>query len=773
MKLRIIFLSLVFYPLFSIAQVAMGGWSSHYAYNQTDKVEQTTSKIFAVADGSLFSVDKDGNSLTTYSKVDGLTDFSISDIKYNETLGVLLIAYEDGNIDLLSSDAIANIPDIKEKTTTASKTPNDIFFNNEYTYISNGIGIVVVNLKKKEVTDTYILGNNSTMVPVKSTTIFGDSIYALTASGMYVGYKGNKLLADYGNWQYRSNLPLTSSNNAKLMLFNSKLYLLKESGAVYSSNDAVNWTLFDNTQSYTGMKISDNNLLLYTSTSVLKYNSSLVQQLSSGIKKCNDVIYNSAQSAYWIASDSTGLVKTKNDSIIERYKPEGPATNKIFTLAYQEGRLFALSGGNWDIQDDSRTGAVMIYENDEWKNITKKNIYPSTKKNFIALTKIAVDKSDKTHFFISSYRDGLYEFKNDSVATRYYSDNSLLTTRFSDDYYGTQPIGFDNNNNLWIAQSESPKLKVLINDGTWVTNQYSELTSPRCNGYDKLLITSNNYKWFNLCRSTQDGGLFVLDDNNNPASVSNHQTKYFSSVTDQDGNSVSINPVYCFAKDSDENVWIGGSNGPIVFKNTSDIFNSDYTVERPKIPRNDGTDYADYLLEGQNIKTIAVDPANRKWIGTTGSGAYLMSSDGITTIKHFTAENSPLPSDVILSIGINNLTGEVFFATDLGLISYKSDATSGGENYASLSIYPNPVRENFTGIITINGLMDNSTIKITDAAGNLIYQTKSNGGIATWNGKNANGKKVSSGVYFVMGANASETNKDNVKTAIGKILIIK
>lgn len=132
-----------------------------------------------------------------------------------------------------------------------------------------------------------------------------------------------------------------------------------------------------------------------------------------------------------------------------------------------------------------------------------------------------------------------------------------------------------------------------------------------------------------------------------------------------------------------------------------------------------------------------------------------------------------MPSDVILSIGINNLTGEVFFATDLGLISYKSDATSGGENYASLSIYPNPVRENFTGIITINGLMDNSTIKITDAAGNLIYQTKSNGGIATWNGKNANGKKVSSGVYFVMGANASETNKDNVKTAIGKILIIK
>jgi hypothetical protein len=773
MKLKIALLSVAFFPLLSLAQVAMGGWSSHFAYNQTDEVEQSASKIFAVADGALFSVGKEDNSLETYSKIDGLNDFSISKIKYNETLGALLIAYEDGNIDLLSSDGVSNIPDIKDKNVTASKIVNDILFVNEYAYVSNGIGIVVVNLKKKEITDTYIVGNNSTMVPIKSVAMLGDSIYAVAATGMYVASASNKFLADYGNWKYRSNIPLPSTGNTQLVVFNNKIYLLKSSGAVYSSSDAVNWTLFDNSQTYLGIKVSDSNLLLNAAKSVVKYNQSLVQESFSDTTT-NDVIYNSSQSAYWIAADSAGLVKVVNGAITETFRPEGPATNKIFTLQFQGTRLFALSGGPWDIDDYSRPGAVMIYENSSWKNIIRKDVYPYTQKNFFTLAKIGIDKSDQTHFFVSTYHDGLYEFKNDLFAKLYDNTNSLLTNVSSKGVdYALHAVGYDNNNYLWMAQDlATNSILALKTDGTWISNNYSKLTSHNY-GFDDILVSGNNFKWFNAARSSQNGGLFVLNDNNDPSDVDNHVSTFFSSVTDQDGNVISINPVYCMARDSDDDVWIGGANGPIVFQNIANVFNSGYTVQRPKIPRNDGTDYADYLLTGQKIRAIVVDPANRKWIGTSGSGAYLMSSDGLTTIQHFTAENSPLLSDNVLCIAINSSTGEVFFGTDLGLVSYKSDASSGGADYSNISVYPNPVRESYTGTITINGLMSNSTVKITDTNGNLIYQTKSNGGTATWNGQNTAGKRVNTGVYFIMGSNASESNTSDVKTAIGKILIIK
>jgi hypothetical protein len=772
MKLRIALLSIAFFPILSMAQIAMGGWRSHFAYNQTNKVEQTASKIFAVADGSLFSVNKEDNSVETYSKIEGLNGFSISNIKYNETLGVLLIAYEDGNIDLLSSDGVSNIPDIKEKNVTASKTPRDIFFVNEYAYISNGIGVVVVNLKKKEIADTYVVGNNGKKVPILSTTILGDSIYAIDSTGIHVALKSNKFLADYENWKYRTNTPLPSAVNLQLVTFNNNLYLLKSSGAVYSSSDGLNWSLFNNSQKYQGIRVSDNNLLLYASKNVARYNQNLAQESFSDTTT-NDVIYNSSASAYWIAADSAGLVKVMNGTITQIFKPEGPATNKIFTLEYQGNRLFALSGGPWDTGDDSRAGAIMIYENNNWKNIIKKDIYPSAKKNFLELTKIAIDKTDKTHFYVSSYRDGLYEFKNDMFKKRYNQDNSLLQSVFpGDDYYCVHAVGYDNNNNLWMAQDFIvSSIKIIKNDGTWIKNQYSALTGYN-NGFDKILVTDNNFKWFNSPRSST-GGLFVLNDNNNPSDVDTHTSKFFTSVIDQDGNEISIKPINCMVKDSDNNVWIGGANGPIIFQNINNVFNSDYTVSRPKISRNDGSDYADYLLEGQTIKAITVDGANRKWIATAGSGVYLMSSDGLTTIRHFTAENSPLLSNVVLCISINGATGEVFFGTEFGLISYMNDASQGEADYSNISIYPNPVRETYTGVITISGLMSNSTVKITDASGNLIYQTKSNGGTATWNGQNISGKRVNSGVYFIMGSNASDTNKDNIKTAIGKILIIK
>jgi len=785
MKLKIALLSIAFFPLLSIAQVAMGGWRSHFAYNQTDEVEQSSSKIFAVADGALFSVNKEDNSVETYSKIDGLNDLSISKIKYNETLGTLMIAYADGNIDLLSSDGISNISDIKEKSVTASKAAYDILFVNEYAYISNGIGIVVVNLKKKEIMDTYVVGNNSTMVPIKSVAMLGDSIYAIAATGMYVASASNKFLADYENWKYRTNIPLPSVVNSGLVVFNNKLYLLKSSGAVYFSSDAVNWTLFDNSQNYLGIKVSDNNLLLNAAKSVVKYNQNLVQESFSDTTT-NDVIYDSNHSAYWIAADSAGLLKVVNGVTAQTFKPDGPTSNNIINIKYENERVFAIPGAPWDnsIYSGTIPGAVMIYENNSWKNIINKDVKPYTNVDFMALTYIAADKSDKTHFYVSTWGEGLYEFRNDAFYKRYNYTNSTieyapptypdLVQKHPDLNQFLDGVCFDKNNNLWMSNGlVSSSIKILQSDGTWSQLSYPYLANRE--SFDKIIATQNNFKWLCLPHSSSSwpGGLYVLDDKGITTSISTHSYRYFPSVTDQDGNAISVQPTYCLVEDSSQNVWIGTDKGPIVFENVNNVFNSDYTVLRPKIPRNDGTDYADYLLEGTKINAIAVDGANRKWIGAGSSGVFLMSSDGLTTIHHFTAENSPLLSNSVLSIAVNNKTGEVFFATDKGLVSYLSDASEAQSSYSKISAYPNPVRENFSGVVTITGLMDQTTVKITDTAGNLIYTTKSNGGTATWNCHNAKGEKVGTGIYFVMASNATDSNTSDVNTAITKILIIK
>lgn len=766
---------MAFLPLVAMSQLSMGSWKTYFSYNLVSQVEQTPSKIFGVSDGALFSVEKADNSIQTYSKLNGLHDFSISKVKYHSQLGLLIVTYADGNIDLMSPDGTYNMPEIKNSSASVDKNANDILLVNNYAYISCGIGIVKINLKKREITDTYVIGANSTMIALKSTAIFGDSIYTISKDAIYSALASSPVLANYSYWHEKETFPETTQNNVLLLTFGNKLFLLKASGSVYSTLDGVNWTLFDNSQTYTGMKVSGDRLLLYGNNGIKSYNQNFETETYSGFV-CSDVLFDNSTSAYWEALGSSGLVKMQNGTVLEQYKPDGPATNKIFTLKYQLGRLYALSGARWDIYDDQVAGALMIYDESTWRNFTKNEIYPLTGKNFIGITNIAVDKNDPTHYYVSSSREGLYEFRENVFYQRFNYSNSGISSccgNNPDDYQDIDGLCLDHKNNLWMTNDVvSTTVVVMLNDGTWVKNQYAPISGKYC--FDKIIETKNYFKWMNLPHLTSSpGGLFVLDDKSAPANVSSHQYRFFPTVEDQDGNNISVDPINCMAEDQDGVVWVGSDHGPLLFQNISYVFNTNYTVYRPKIPRNDGTDYADYLLDGQKILSITVDGGNRKWIGTDGSGVYLMSPDGLTTIRHFTTDNSPLLSDKVWSIAINSKTGEVFFATDMGLVSYKSDATEASSSYDKISVYPNPVRPDFTGVITITGLEKNTVAKITDANGNLVYQAKSNGGIVTWDGLDASGRKAPAGVYFVLCSSISEYDSEMVDTTVGKFMIIR
>ena len=319
----------------------------------------------------------------------------------------------------------------------------------------------------------------------------------------------------------------------------------------------------------------------------------------------------------------------------------------------------------------------------------------------------------------------------------------------------------------------SSGIKVLLSNGSWTQLNYPCTTNKATIGQITISNQNPNQKWINLVRYTP--GISIFDDNGTITDQSDDKSVFIYPFTypEQDNNGqtklVSTYPtlIYNIVQDKKGVMWVGTDLGPFLFSNLSNVYNSDYTCSRVKIPRNDSTNLADYLLVGENILSIAIDGANRKWIGTKSSGVYLMSENGQQTIQHFTLSNSPLLSNNVMSIAINPVTGEVFFGTDQGIVSYQSDANQAASTFGEVYAYPNPVRQGYSGVVTITGLMENTQVKITDITGNLICETVSNGSLATWDCKDVHGRKVSTGIYLAICANA-----DGTQSTITKILVI-
>jgi hypothetical protein len=305
----------------------------------------------------------------------------------------------------------------------------------------------------------------------------------------------------------------------------------------------------------------------------------------------------------------------------------------------------------------------------------------------------------------------------------------------------------------------------LKKDGTWKVLDSPSLYNLTL-GEILILNQNNNYKW--LMNHRRGVVLSVIDDNGTIDDTSDDRYVRYTSIPIQDDErNISVNLFYSIVQDKSGVVWLGTDKGPFLFNNPTNAFNPDFSMSRVKIPRNDGTNLADYLLENENILTMKIDGANRKWIGTQNTGVYLMSENGQETIYHFTTQNSPLLSNHILSIDIHPKTGEVFIGTGLGLVSFQSDAAEAGNVFKNVHVYPNPVREAYSGVITITGLVEKTNVKITDVAGNLVSETTSNGSIATWDGKNKFGQKVSTGVYL-----AICVSPDGEQSTTAKILVI-
>ncbi len=748
------------------AQLAMGKWRTHFSYNATNHITQSENTVFAISNGALFSANKEDENITTYSKLSRLNDVNAHWIDYNTKTKKLLIAYSNGNIDILSEAGIKNIPDLFNKPMSASKKINHSFFYNNTAYLSCSFGIIALNTERNEITDTYYIGPNGSELEIQNTIVLDGTIYALAPTAIYTAKANEPNLVNYQYWTTMSNIP---GNGAlkKVVDFNGQMVLHRDN-KLYIYNTNTGWSNLASGVNVDKVFSSNNKLFVYTSpTQSYIINTNLNIEPFLNLGEVKDATYDSNTNLWWLAANDKGILAVENNQTQPKsYLPEGPKANTAWSMTFSGNKLFVVPGGRW-LAQYGLTGEVMIFENEKWTNINTDTITTATGYKPLDFMAVAVDPKDDDHFFVSAYGRGLYEFKDNKFHKWFNTSNSPLETVVPSDPYNytrIEGIIFDKDGNLLVVHSGTNKPIKIFGNSQWNELTYSE---GRINILNEIIISNQNpnQKWINSPR--YGAGIFVYDDKGTTLDQKGDDSKFFTSFNDTEGNSIAPAHFHCIAQDPNGVIWAGTSQGPLLFFNTSKVFEPGFTCTRIKIPRNDGTNLADYLLETEQIKAIAIDGANRKWLGTESSGIFLMSENGQETLRHFTTANSPLPSNNITSIKISPKTGEVFIGTSQGLISYQSDASIADSTFNDVHAYPNPVREDFAGQITITGLVTNTHVKITDINGNLIYQTKSNGSIATWDGKTSEGKKVKTGIYLAICA-----NEDGTQSAITKIMVI-
>ncbi len=633
----------------------------------------------------------------------------------------------------------------------------------------------------------------------------GDDLFVMANNGLYQYNKTDQSIVTYDKTNGLNDVYITlirwcpQVKRLVVVYDNANIDLVETNGNVINISDIY-------TKSITGGKtihnITIHNQYAYLSTDygISKVNVKNVEisesymlgfTVNAVVIEGNTIYAKSDDNGVWKAAMSANLIDpanwtqtsdypsfeedlkdyNNNIELVKTLSPGGPTYNKFYESKFYNGKLYSTGGTFLPGQrQDNNPGIVQIFDGTNW-TVYPTDINETTGYNYEDINCIDIDPTDNNHVMIGG-RCGLYEFQNGTLKAYYNKSNSPLRpvgsegNYLSDDYTLVNGIKYDQQGNLWVTNSltDGVNLLTLNKDGQWTSHTKSELYYEKTTtmpALRRLMFDSRGWMWF------------VNSHYFSPSILCYHpstdQIIKYSSFTNQDGTTYSSCYPYDITEDNSGNIWIATNRGPFYIK-SDEVGKSNATIYQEKVPRNDGTNLADYLLAGIFCNTIAVDGGGRKWIGTNGMGAFLISEDNYTQVQHFTIDNSPILSNNIDDIVINQQSGEVFFLTDKGLCSYVSDAIESQKEMSKETVwaYPNPVNPNYNGLITVVGLTENADVKILAANGALIAQGRSNGGIFTWDGNDMNGQRVASGVYMVATA-----TKDGNKGTVCKIAIVR
>jgi len=779
------YIYLIFTALLSftaVAQPAIGGFYAHMALHSFYSVAADDANVYATTENGLMILDKttlkgDNAELSTWSKVDGLSDIDIVKIYHENSHNSLIVCYNNGNIDVIRNGRLVNIRDVKDKSLTASKRLQVCREIDGNLYLVYPFGIVILDMSELVVKDTWFTKQDNTQYTPTDIAHDGQKIYISTTEGMFRISKSSPMVNDFSQWERVNdwNVPFLSK-------VSDRIFAIKVPGESDEGGLDSLFVLRDDWE-FAGKAYTAVRHMMSQQDTLLVCNWDAVELLDENAERLFYASWyqgvghhpNAAEAvldghSIWAADRSLGLVQYDMTYYSYHFfNAGGPHANYVERVTSLNGVVAAVHGtrrASTAFAPGYRFPALSWYQNLDWQFNDQDFVNYDTNISAHDFTNVAINPKDETEWAIASWSNGLFKCKNHRPVAHYDASNSALDSlvltpsqMLSIQHGPTYVSGlqYDKKGNLWMTNSYcTSMLKMLEPNGTWHAYNISSVVgapSPTEVMADKLLVDSRGYKWVNFPRSDVRYHLIAFTDN---GTYDNRGDDRLTRVDMNAAAEVTSSTVYCMAEDLDGEIWIGTDKGVKVIYYPSKIFDGN-VYPRNILLEQDG--YVSVLLEYEEVTAIAVDGANRKWIGTNKAGVFLMSENGQEQLLHFTAEDHPLFSNQIIDIGINQLTGEVFFATSNGLISYRGTATEGFETYEDLPVYPNPVPHGYTGGVAINGLKTNSLCKITDASGKLVWQGYSDGGQLVWYCKDHFGNRPATGVYYVMASDEEGKEK--------------
>lgn len=751
-------------------------WEDFYSYNNVKDFVKVGPKIYAVADNAVFIYDETGQETEKLSSIHGLSGETTSSIYFSDKYKKLVIGYQNGLLEIVDEEGkITLATDIQRLSITGEKAIKHIVEHDNKLYFSTPFAVVVYDIEKLEYQDTYFIGNNSSAVNVNQIAVFNNLIYAATENGIYTADVNSNSLIDFNNWRQPQGDFIGDFKTIKV--FNNQLFTSRFSGLYEIKATGLQFINFlaDNVLQ---LKASENYLTATTQKSAYVYDTALSQQIITNPTTEYDYVLRSAyaeDNSIYLATTEFGILHRNfsNPQNHTEIHPEGPISNDIFSITAESGHIWVVYGG-YDaaftpLQSER---AVSHFNGTDWINIPYSAINPVRD-----LVHVTLEPDNPEKAYISSFGQndtnhpeasgGMIIIENDEVTEFWNHTNSGLEDLAPNDpnYNSVRINGsaFDNRGNFWISNSwVNKKLKKLSPNGSWSEFDLSSLQTNNALGLTELVVDRTGSVWL----GTRRNGVYIYNESGD---------RKRALVTETTKGSLPDPNVRTLAVDRNNRIWIGTKKGLVVFSNAGGVFDDAIYDASPIIIEDDGI--AKKLLGDQPVSSIAIDGADNKWFGTDTGGVLATNPSGQETLFNFNKSNSPLPSNKIIKIKVDNSNGKVYFATDKGMVAFNNNVAPFGDELGEVYAYPNPVKKEHS-FVTIDGrngthLPRGTNVKILDASGRLVHETnvvegqELKGGKVVWNKTNLAGRKVASGVYIVL-----LTIPDRSETAITKIAII-
>jgi hypothetical protein len=700
--------SLFLTQILSAQNIPIGSWRTHFSYSNARIIEKTSDKIFCATRNGLYSFNLIDNSTRKLSKIDGLADVDISAMEYNVPNNLLILGYRSGLVDFITEEGISSLREISTSNLEGIKRVNDIISFDNRTYLATALGIVVINNSEVTIRENYVqIGNGGSEVQVSEIELIDNRIFAKTNQGIQSGNVSDNLL-DFNNWiQYSNTLSLE-----QLTIASQNLYARTNLDLYQFINDSWLDTNIDLPTGTIKMKAVDDKLVAFTNDDIFEFSGAQFDNVVSiSAAAVNDVEKEGSQ--YFIADETLGLFTENGDFI----SPAGPLSDSYSRIKVLNNITYGFHSPSPSSYDGSiKIDGYSVFENGAW---TKQEI-PEVEN----VTDVIYFEGD---LYFSSLGDGLVNMTKGEIIT----DIPL-----SDASPDTMITALTAGRNLWVSSYSNPNPIHSLNGGQWVSFSNSLLLDDQFEG---LAVSTTGILW----SKTTNGRLVVLDANENKVIA---LSSFFGQLEDYE---ISI----------EDDVWIATSNGPSTYPDASFIFNSDEIIQ----PSFEGN----ILFENDPINAIETDGGNRVWFGTD-KGVWIFSANISEQVAIFNVDNSPLPSNSVIDFAYNELNGEMYILTEKGMVSYRSASSVGTSTHQNVNIFPNPVSPAYEGLVGIEGLAKNTTLKITDINGNLVKEIKADGSSASWDLRNVRNVKVGTGIYYFF-----SSTKDGTETYVGKIAVIR